>query len=371
MKIICLQENLRAALSLAERIIGKNLSLPILNNVLLKIEKGFLKISSTNLEIGLHVWVPGKVEREGEVSIRAKLLSEYINNLPEGKVTLDAKNNKLQVKSDQFKATLLGIETKEYPIIPALKEKKSYIEFQATTLQESLQQVINAASISDNRLELNGIFFRIGKMVIKIAATDTFRLAEKTITDAIIHFGIGKEEEIKCILPYRTAQELLKILEGKEKVKMYLHENQCFFETENVYLVSRLIEGDYVDYEQIIPKGFKTKIHLQKQELMNAIKLSALFSSKINDIKITTNKKNSLLEVSAKDFELGENISEVPAKIEGEDVEILFNARQLLDGLSNLKENEVTFEMNDKHQPGFLRSQAQRDYFYIIMPLNI
>lgn len=371
MKLVCLQENLRSALILAERIIGKNITLPILNNILLKTEKGFLKISSTNLELGLNIWVPAKVEKEGEVTVRAKLFVDYINNLPNSKVNIEAKDNKINIKCDSFKALFLGIETKEFPIIPAIKERSKFLEIKSSVLKEAVEQVINTVSFSDNRIDLTGVFFNVKKSIIKVVATDTVRLAEKTIKEIINNKLADEKTETKFILPHRSAQELLRNIENKEKVRIYLNEGQVFFETEDTTMVSRLIEGEYVDYEQIIPKSFKVKLHLNKKDFLDAIKITSLFSSKINDIKLKTDKKSGKIEISAKDFELGETKSDIEGRIEGEDVEIAFNHRYLTDGLNNLKDEEIIFELNDETHPGFLKAKKYEDYFYIIMPLKI
>jgi len=372
MKVICLQENLKNALSLAERMIGKNLSLPILSNILLKTEKGFLKISSTNLEIGLNIMVAAKIEKEGEASIKAKIFSDYISNLPNNKIFIEEKDSKVSIKCEGFKAVFLGSSPKDFPIIPAIKDKSKFIELQAEILRDAINKVINAVSVSDNRIELTGILFSFSKQNIKVVATDSFRLTEKTIKEVIVNkLTSENKKENNFIIPQKTAQELLRILENKIKVKIYLNEGQAFFETEDIYLVSRIIEGEYPDYEQIIPKSFKTKIHLDKTLFANAIKLSSLFSSKINDIKIKTNKKTNTLEVFSKDFELGETKSEVPIKMEGNDMETAFNYKYLSDGLSNISENEIILELNDENQPGFLKGKKDNDYFYIAMPLKI
>jgi DNA polymerase-3 subunit beta len=366
MQIICLQENLKQALNITERIIGRNLTLPILNNILLTTENNKLKISSTNLEIGINCWIAGKIKKEGSITVPAKLISEFVNNLPNKKIELKDKDNQLYLKCENFKATLKGLSAKDFPIIPKIKDKP-LIKIKGEILRTNLAQVVEMASSSESRPEISGIYMKFNKDLIKLAATDSFRLAEK-----IIHQGQLEGTDKSIIIPQRTIQELIRILGEKEtEVEIVLSSNQILFDLGYAQVISRLIEGQYPDYQQIIPKDFKTQVILNRNELINSIKIASLFSGKINDIKISVQPKKSLIEILAKDIDIGENKSQIEAKIEGKEVEIAFNYRYILDGLNNIFSDKVVLGLNNSSNPVVIRPVGDTSYIYLVMPIKV
>jgi DNA polymerase-3 subunit beta len=366
MKLICLKDNLKLGVNVAEKMVGKNISLPILSNFLLNAEDGFLKITATDLEIGINVWINGKIDKKGSVTVPAKLFSNLINNLPEDKITLETKDKNLKISSKSYNFQLVGADPKEFPILPKI-EKETAIEIEADLLQKSLSQVMSAASLSEARPELAGAFFNIDKSAIKIAATDSFRLAEKTINK---EFKANGRPPHTFIIPLRAVNEVIRILEGKDKVNIKVSKNQIFFEVERINLISRLIEGDYPNYTQIIPKGHKTRVILNKEKLINAIKLASFFSSKVNDVKLNVNDDSEELEASSSDSERGQSTINIKAKIQGEPSSLSFNHHYLLDGLNNIIDEEVVIEFNGDSSPTVLRSVSNDTYIYLIMPIK-
>ena len=369
MHIICLQENLKQALNITEKIIGRNLTLPILNNILLNIENNKLKISSTNLEIGINYWVSGKIEEKGSITVPAKLFSDFISNLPNEKVELKVKDNQLKIKCNNFKANLKGLSADDFPIIPKIKDKP-LIKIKASILKNAFSQVVEMTSISESRPEISGVYVMFDKNIIKLAATDSFRLAEKNIE---VNSNSLKSQSI--IIPQRTIQEIVRIIgekdESDQEVEIILSGSQILFDLGYTQVISRLIEGQYPDYQQIIPNNLETEIIINKKELINNIKIASLFSGKVNDIKILVNPKKSLIEISSQDIDIGENKSQIEAEIKGKEVEIAFNYRYLLDGLNNIFSDKVIIGLNDNIKPVIIRPVGDLNYIYIVMPIKV
>lgn len=360
MKIIILQENLKNYLNLAEKITGHNLTLPILSNIVLTTDKNRLKISATDLDIALNVWVSAKIEKEGSVAVPAKLLNNFINQLPNQKLTIESDNNTLNIKTEGFNSVINTLDVKDFPLIPKIKNT-DFFELENSILKNSILQVLNSASISETRPEISGVFFNKFKLV----ATDGFRLAEKNLQ------GLLKKPFTSFILPLKAVQELTRLfdLSDESKTKIFSEDNQILFDLGNIHLISRLVEGDYPNYEPIIPKSYQTRLVLDKEELINKIRISSVFSSKINDIKIKTNLSENKLEIIARS-EYGENNSEISIKGEGEDLEISFNYKYLLDGLLNINGEEVVFEFQNSSSPVLLKSKNDSSYIYVAMPLR-
>ena len=366
MKIICLQENLKQSLNITQNIIGKNLILPILNNLLLKTEKGRLRISATNLEIGINTWTSGKIEKEGEVTCPAKILTNFISNLPNKKIEIEAKNNNILIKCDNYHANIKGLPADDFPIIPKIKDE-IILEIETEKIKDSLEKVAGVAAFSELRPEITGVLFKFEKNNLKLAATDSFRLAEKNITE----LNLKSEFKQSLIIPQRTIQELIRILnEKKGNLKVILGSNQILFDLNEAQLISRLIEGQYPDYQQIIPKDFSIQIKTLREELINNIRLASIFSSKINDIKFSF--RGSKLEILAQDPDVGENKSSLSIEREGkdDDLNIDFNYRYLLDGLSNIKTKEVFIGLNSESTPVVFKPVGEEEYLYVVMPIK-
>lgn len=371
MYIISLQENLKQALNITGKIIGRNLTLPILNNLLLITENNKLKISSTNLEIGINCWVPSKINQKGSITVPARLISDFINNLPNRKIELRVKGKQLEIKSEKLKAVLKGLSADDFPIIPKIKAKP-IIKIEPHILKQCLSQVVEMASASESRPEISGIFVKFEGDSIKFTATDSFRLAEKNIN--LNSNSNKKSEEKSVIIPQRTIQEIIRILNEKEfdhGVKVVLASNQILFDFDYAQVVSRLIEGQYPDYQQIIPNSFNTEVIVNRQEIINNIKIASLFSGKINDIKISINPSKSLIEISSKDVDIGENKSQIKAETKGKPVEIIFNYHYLLDGLNNILSDKIVFGFNNEDKPVVVRPVGDLTYTYVVMPIRM
>jgi DNA polymerase-3 subunit beta len=352
--------------------VGKNLSLPILDNVLINTEDNFLSLSSTDLETAIKLWILTKIVKKGKVVVPAKLFSSFVSFLPDDKITLEEKKQGLYIECQSFKNQLSGFNPEEFPLIPECDDLE-YLEVDNNKLCQGLSQIVDIASPSQSRPEISGIYFIFSKNLIKIVATDSFRLAEKNI---LLENPVKRD--VSFILPQKPAREIINILGAKDgKVKIYFSPNQTMFEFPmkdsphpQVQIISRLIEGEYPNYEEIIPKKFKTHIIVKRDEFLNQIKAASLFSGKINEVKISINPESKEVEIFAQDPDVGESRSSVSAKIEGEPIELSFNHKFLLDGLANIKSSEVIFEMSKEEGACVLKPVGDASYIYVVMPIK-
>ncbi len=368
MKFISLQNNLKKGLNIVGNVSIKNINLPILNNILIKTYKNNeVELISTNLEIGITYKFRSKVEKEGEFTVESKIIHDYINLLPGEKVFIERKNNELLVKCDNYKTKIKGESSKEFPLIPSIKKDK-YCLIDLISFKNILTKVAFSASIGDNRPELSGVLFDFKNNNLTLAATDSYRLAEKTID--------VKENTLnnkKVIIPIKTIQELLRILgnlnNNEKEIKISLSENQILFDFNSINIISRLINGNYPDYKQIIPNKYITEVELNKEDLIRAIKASSLFTKTgINDIMIIINNKE--ITINSSSGQSGETNINLPATIKGEKNDITVNYRYLLDGLNNLSSDIVVLKLIDSQTPCLLKNKNDENYLYIIMPIR-
>lgn len=370
MQFISLQENLKKGLAIVGHTTSKNINLPILNNVLIKAYSGEIEFISTNLEIGVNCKIRGKVEKEGEFTVNSKIFTEYINLLKSNEqVSIKLEANDLIIKSGDYKTKIKGEDSKEFPLIPSI-ESDNIFSFPINVFKKALNSVIFSVSNSENRLELTGVLLAFSNNKLELAATDSYRLAEKVIK-------IEKNEtDFKIIIPSKTIQEILRILnnipdgEGDGKINISFSDNQVLFSFNSTELISRLINGNYPDYKQIIPSSEKTTATINKSDLLRAVKAASLFSKNgINDILLQF-KKNQLT-VSSFSSASGESEIKIKAEIKGEENnEITINYRYLIDGLNNLESEEIEMLIINDNSPCLIRSKGSDDYLYIVMPIR-
>lgn len=370
MKILCLYEKLKEAFSITERIVGKNANLPILNTVLIESKKKHIQISSTDLELALVYSIHGKIEKEGKIAVPAKLIAGFINNLScSKKITLEAKKHNLLIKTEGFKAQILGIDAEEFPIIPQIK-KTNPIKLSAQDLVKGLEKMSKSVGISGIRPEITGVLFSYDSKnnTFLLVSTDSFRLSEKKILLAK-HIPA----DFSFILPSKTVNEIIRIFgDKKENLSFFTGDkNQILIEGENIQLVSRLIEGEFPNYQSIIPQKFLFEIVISRMILISKIKAISAFSSRTNDI-IFTFQKNKI-EISAKESGSGEGSAEMFMENQNitEKLSIVFNWKYLLDGLESIDSDEVAFSFNSSSQPALLKPAISNpDFLYIIMPIK-
>lgn len=386
MKITCTQENLKRGLNIVSHVASKNTSLPILNNVLIKVERGVVNLITTNLEMGIRCLVRAKIYKDGSYTVNSKLLSDFISLLSNEKVDMELKEDALEVWTANQETKMKGDNAEDFPLIPQVEKKTPHI-CRIEDLLKAFTQVLFSVSVSETRPEISGVYFNFSGKNLTIAATDSYRLAEKKIK-----LSEEVKEEKEVIIPAKTIQELFRILSSLsgsgsgeeesadlEKIEIYFEENQVLFVFNGVELVSRVIEGQYPNYKQIIPTNYKTRAVVNIADFIKAAKTASLFSrSGIYDVNLEL--KESHLIVSSTNNQMGESKSKVGGKIEGENNKVVINYRYLLDGLQNIDSTDVIFEMTDAANPCVLRPAesldekneaiAAQDYLYIIMPIK-
>lgn len=365
MKISCTQENLSRGLGIVGHMVSARTTLPVLNNILIKTEKGRLTLSATDLEIGISTWIGSKVDKDGAITVPARLFSEYVSANTDKTINLELKDTTLHLDSEHFKANIKGIEASEFPLIPQVKEI-SQMEISAADLKSGINKTVFASAVDETRPVLAGVYFKDAAGKLKMVATDSYRLAEIGI-----NLSVKVNKEINFIVPQRTMMEIGRLIdESLEKVEIKVGENQVQFKLGPTIVVSRLVEGSFPDYEQIIPASIKTKVELKTADFANALKMASFFAREsANNVKLVF-KKPKTLNIVAVSPQMGDNISELTGVLTGDDLEIAFNAKFILDCLGAIESEEITLELAGSLSPGIIRPKKEKEYLYIIMPLR-
>lgn len=363
MKLSIVQENLQKALSSVTRIVNSRNSLPILSNVLLKTEASRLVISATNLEVAISCNVGCKVEKDGATSVPARLLTELISSLPSDKLQLITTGENLKVKTTNFESSINGIAASEFPTTPKVKAEADFT-IDSVELGKKLAEVVVASSIDESRPVLAGVLFKVEGERLTLAATDSYRLAETSI-------AITGSNDISVIVPAKTLNELNRLIsDASEDVHVVIGQNEILFEVGDISMVSRLIDGKFPNYTQIMPTKSNTSIVLNKAELISTVKIASLFAREsAHTIKLEFSKTG--LKFSARASEVGENTSMVEGELKGLEAEISINAKYLQEALAVMPTNQVEIAVNDKLDPCALKPVGKDQvYTHIIMPLR-
>ena len=365
MKVTCTRENLRHALVLSTKIVSGTTTLPILNNVLLKTEPGQLIISSTNLEIAIKVTVGGQIDEPGEITVPARTFTDFITNLTDETVNLLSSDGNLTVHTKTTQSILKGLGSDEFPLIPQVQPKLS-LQLSAQEFSDALARVSFAAASSETQPELSGVLLFINDNQLKLVATDRYRLAE-----SIISLPEPAKISEKVIIPNRAVAELLRILTDSEgMVELIVGENQILFRTNQVELTSRVIEGQYPDYEQIIPTVFSSEAKLPTREFGSALKLAGLFATESNSIEIKLEPKTGLV-IESTSQKAGSNTTSVMGTLEGEANKVVFNFKYLLDCLTHAQSDKVILKVVNSASPAMLVPDGSTAYRYLVMPIKI
>jgi len=367
MKTIILKSNLKAGLDAVGRGVGTTANLPVLGTVLVEAKNNQIKLSTTNLELAITKVVFGKIIEEGELAVSYATLASMVNNISSERVNLETKDTNLVVKTDNYEARIQGIETKEFPIIPTIKDKKGFLEVPGELLQEALQKTTIAVEVSDLRPEIGGVLFAIEPTALKLVGTDSFRLAETTISGKQLKNTL--DAGLMITVPLKAAQELGHAVEEKEAIKIYTDETQVLFETETLTLVSRLVEGKFPDYQAIVPKEIENTVIVDRAELISGLKLASSFSGRSSEVTLRIKNKKTL-EIFSSDSSIGENRYLLPVKADGADMEVIFNWQFLLEGVKSEPNKEVVLGLNGEEKPAVVKSPDGSGHFYILMPIK-
>ncbi|PIP26402.1 MAG: DNA polymerase III subunit beta [Candidatus Moranbacteria bacterium CG06_land_8_20_14_3_00_40_12] len=387
MKLICTREKFKKAIFNLERVVSKQNTLPILNNILFETEKGIFKLSATNLEIGVIIKISAKIEKEGKITIPAKLIGNFIANLPslgENNITLEAVDQSLKIKSGYFKATIKGLPADDFPLIPQ-KTSDFLINIPSFIFKKAITKIITCVGYNETRQELTGVNMILNPQGFFLAATDSFRLAESQLK--LNNENINKEayemfikSKNNIIIPSATLLELSRIIQNEAEegaIKITIENSQIFFDLEGIKIVSRLINGKYPEYKNIIPKEFKTTIQGEKELIQGVVKMASVFTSgRSGEVGIKINSDEKKVVFEARSVEIGENSSELKLEITGPSQEIIFNSKYLLEGLNTLNTPRIALLINSGSSPAALKEVNMEketlgeDYIYIIMPIK-
>lgn len=376
MKLSCLQENLKRGLAIVGHAVAGKSTLPVLSNVLLATDSGRLKLAATNLEVGITCWIGARVEGEGAVTLPAKLLSDVVGSLPNDKVSLmlDPRSQTVNLTCARFETNIKGVEAEEFPIIPTVADRAPTVMFPPDALREVIDQIAFAAATDDTRPVLTGVLIRLRGNRATFASADGFRLAQR-----VIELPEPVSDPMELIIPARTLMELARILAGVENaVAMTITQagSQVLFHTDDIDLVSRLIDGKYPDIERVIPSTFLTRAVLETQELAKAVKLASYFAANSSNIvRLTAESGGDLgpgrIIISANAAEVGDNKGVVDGMVHGEGGQIALNVKFLADAINAIKTPQVAFEIQTSQNPAVFRPVGAEGYIHIVMPMTV
>jgi DNA polymerase-3 subunit beta len=349
-------------------VVGDNLNLPILKNILIKTEDNKINISATNLELAVTYRASGKIIENGSLTAPLGIFANIINNLTPERITLENKNHNLLIKTDNYEATVQGLNPEDFPIIPQINHLDKFIKINSKIFKNTLLKIINTVQYSEIRPEINGALFGYQVDCLKLTGTDSSRLAEKTI--AADQFKSNFEESFEVIVPLKTIQEVLRIIPDDGELNIFINQNQILFKTEEQEIISRLIDGKFPDYQSIVPRELKTELVINRSELINALKLTGIFSGRVNEIKMKIGEGKKFLEIYSADNALGENHYLLPAKINGHALTVSFNCKYLLDGIRPLEDKEIILGLNSDNQPAVIKVPGEKNWFYVLMPIK-
>lgn len=372
MKFTCTKENINKILGLISPVASKQGHLPILMNILIIVRESKVELITTNLEVAIKANLRAKIEKTGSFTVPAKTFSDYINLLSDGQIDINLEENELIIKSGNSSTKIKGMMADEFPIVPEVEENNVY-NIPAEKFKNALSKTVIAAAKNEIRPELSGVymgFFKSRYNGLILAATDSYRLSESKIS---IEQG---KNEAELIVPARTIYEMIRLLslvkEGEAEInaRVWISDNQIAIRYNGFEMTSRLVDGKYPDYSQIIPSKFKTTAILPADVLVKKIRAAGLFTTTgVNGVSFDFNKKNNTLSVSSTSTQTGEHNSEVDADIAGEENSILLNHKYVLDGLQQMN-NDVVFNVNSSDSPCLLQEKNQNDFIYIIMPIR-
>jgi DNA polymerase-3 subunit beta len=366
MKIETTLEKIKDAVSRIQKISAKNLSLPILENVLLIAKDNNLILRSTNLHVGAEITLPVKVTQEGEVAVKLDIFGQIINSLNgDNNVVFEIVDTTLHISTEKSKMNIKLFPHVDFPTLPRVDDLADEISLPIEVLLDGVRSVVYSASLSDIKPEISSVYIYSENNEIVFVSTDSFRLAERRIVT---------EQNITIpgvIIPIKNIQECIKIFSGTTgNIKISLSKNQLSAESSSIYFTSRIVDGNYPDYKQIIPTESKTTVIVLKDELLQSLRLVNIFSDNFNQILLKVNKESGIITINSRNTDIGENNTSVDAAITGEDIEMHINHKYLSDAFSAFTTDSLEFSFTEKNKPCIVRSVGDSSFLYLIMPMN-
>ncbi len=374
MKLSCLQENISRGLAVVGRAVATRTTLPITNNVLLMTDQSRLKMVATNLEMAISYWIGAKVEEEGSITVPARLLTEFVNSLPNDKIDMEIspKGKTMTLKCARFEARISGIDAKDFPPIPVVGEGLT-TRVKVEDLRLGIGQVVFAAATEESRPVLTGIDARFDDGMLTLAAADGFRLAVHKLP-----LAAPVKDKAEVIMPGRTMAELNRLMsDGEDEVEITVNPNksQILFKLKDLELVSQLVQGTFPQHSQLIPASYKTKAVVDVAQFLRATKTASIFardgSGIVRIVMGVEDGSPGKMTISARSEELGDDIGDIDATVEGPESKIAFNGKYLTDVLSVLKEPRVALETTGPSSPGVIRPVGADNYVHVVMPMFV
>jgi DNA polymerase III subunit beta len=365
MKAECVKEKFCSAVSKAEKITGKNMTLPILSCIMIEAKSNYLILKATNLDLGIEIKIPAKVISEGIITVPGSVLNSFISNISnDTNLTLQDIDGNLSISNKNTQTVIKGHQSEDFPTIPRVKDGKIY-EINSPDLVKGLKSVWYSASLSNIKPELSSVYIHIKEEGLVFVATDSFRLAEK-----VVKFKKNSDFE-QILIPFKNVADLLKIInDERESLAINFTKNQISFEYKDIYIVSRVIEGVFPDYQQIIAKEFTTEVIVLKQDFINMLKISNIFSDNFNQINIKVSPKEKVLELKTKNSNIGENVNKLTATITGDEIEINFNHKYIIDCFQSIDSDSISLSFNGLNKPMVIRGISDKSFTYLVMPMN-
>lgn len=362
MKFKAQKGNLLNAIQTVQNIITTKSALPILSNILIETYQENLKLTATDLDVGISCVLPVDIQEQGAITIPAKRFSDIIKELPIDNVNISTKkNNQVNITTDLCEFKIMGLAKEEFPKLPEFKDKE-VIKLEQVGLKQMLTLTSFAVSFDETRYILNGILFKINKDILTLVATDGKRLAviEKKLNQ-------GTEKDIHIIVPIKTIHELNRNLKEEGEVSLILGNNQALFDLGKTVIISRLIEGEFPDYRQVVPAVSENKMRVDREKFLLAVRRAALLATPdYQAVKLEVFKNKLVVSKSTPD--VGESREEVAVSYQGKELIIGFNPAYLIDALKNLNIDSVELELTDSEKPGVIRSNG---YVYIVLPMRL
>jgi DNA polymerase-3 subunit beta len=367
MKLSCLQENLSKALGIVSKAVPAKGPLPILANVLIGTENGRIKLAATDLETTIVTYTGGSIENEGSITVPARLLKEFVANLSPNTLSINLANDILHVTSDKTKSKFNGITAKDYPELPNFTHSDKSVDLDPKTFNHAVAVVAFASGTDESRPIFTGILLNVKDGKLTIAATDGFRLSEKTI-------DVETDKEFSVVIPAKTLLEVSKIFaNAEEPIKLGLSEkeNMAVFYSGDTYIATRVLDGQYPEYKRIIPTETVLKVNLNTEDFVEAVKLTNIFAKEgSGPIKLVFDPEGKI-KITSLTGESGEHESNIEAEVEGPLTEVAFSSKYLLDFLNNVKSPRMDFHTNGSLTPCILKADNHENFVHIIMPVQM
>lgn len=365
MNIECIKDKLIYAISKAEKVTSKNITLPILSCILLEAKNSSLTIKATNLDLGVEITIPVKVIKPGKIAVSGSVLNNFIGNLQNDKnVVLEEISGNLKVYTNHSESIIKAFTADDFPTIPKIVDGKSF-NINSQNLMKGFKSVMYSSSSSTIRPTLSSVMMYPDEDNVIFVATDSFRLSEKKINTK------KHKDFTQILIPFKNISEIIRVLEDiKDDIEVNLNQNQISFSYNDIYLTSRIIDGNFPDYKQIIPKEFKTEVVVLKQDLLSSLRISNIFSDKFSQVIFNVLPKEKKLKITTKNSDIGENVNNLDAVVKGDSLTISFNYKYIMDCFQSIDSDSISLMFFDNTKPMVMQGVGDKTFLYLVMPMN-